>query len=105
MVVFHVTPESNIPSILMAGISPSYCTGRMACSWYVAKFRIEWALLHLSVHYQLSVDKFQVCAVLVDSIDMYKFFQPGYYFTYKTYKIESATPAMHFIHTELRQGE
>jgi hypothetical protein len=104
LVIFHVTPAENIPSIHLQGICPSYAKGKMQASWYVSKQRIEWALIHTSVAHHVSIDELAVCAVLAESEDLYKFFRPGYYYSYRTLRIESATPAMFFLHN-MGEGE
>jgi len=98
LIVYHVTPEENIASIWMKGICPSYARGKMGASWYISKHRIEWALIHTSVAHHVGIDELAVCAVHVDAVDLYKFFKPGYYYSFTTLQIESATPAMFFLH-------
>ena len=104
LVVFHVTPMENIASIHMQGISPSYAKGKMLASWYVSKYRIEWAMIHTSLSHHVHMDELAVCAVLADSADLYKFIRPGYFYSYRTMKIESATPAMFFLH-DIGEGD
>lgn len=104
LVIYHITPEENIPSILMQGICPSYATGKMQASWYVSKAHIEWAMIHTSVAHHTMIDELAVCAVLANAHGLYKFFKPGFYYTYETYQPESITPAMFFLHN-MGEGE
>jgi len=99
LVLFHVTPAENVQSILECGIDPKYATGKMKAAWFVSKQRIEWALIHTSAHHHVQIDELAVCAVMVYGRDMYKFNRPGFYYTYITHKIETATPAMFFLHS------
>jgi len=99
MVVYHVTPSENVQSILDTEIDPSYHKGKMVACWFISKQRIEWAIIHCSVGHSVPIDELAVCAVLVDSKDLYKFNRPGFYYSFKGHKIESATPAMFFLHS------
>lgn len=99
MVVYHVTPEENVFLINKNGIDPRYSRGKMKASWYVSRRNIEWAIIHTSVGHHEPIENLVVCAVHVMGNDMYKFNRPGFYYTYKAHQIESASPAMFFLHS------
>lgn len=99
LVVYHVTPDWNVQSINETGIDPSHSRGKMKASWYVSKQHIEWAIIHTSVGHSTLIDELVVCATLVQGEDMYRFNRPGFYYTFKVHQIESATPALFFLHS------
>lgn len=102
-VLFHVTPDYNIESILHRGIDPDRSTGKMKVSWYVSAKRIEWAIIHTCEKKLVYPQQLLVCSVLADKSDITKFFLNGYYFTYTRYQVETVTPAMFFIHN-MKEG-
>jgi hypothetical protein len=92
MIVYHITPTSNIPSILIYGIDPQYSNGKDERSWYVAKHKIDWALVHISMTYDLPVGELSVCCCHVDSKDLTMFMEPGRYFSRSVIFPESTYP-------------
>ncbi len=104
MVVFHVTPEENVMSIMEHGINPKFSAGKMPVCWYVAKRYIEWAVIHVSVQHHVYPHELAVLAVLADGKDLTPFFTPGRYYSKAIMFPESVTPAMFFLHT-LGQGD
>ena len=99
MVVYHITVEDFVYSINVRGIDPLYSRGKMKASWYVSKHNIQWAIIHTSVGHHEPVESLVVCAVHVMGKDMFKFNRPGFYYTFKAHVIESATPALFFLHS------
>lgn len=98
MVVYHVTPCENVSNILATSLDPTYAKGRMKAVWFVSRGNIEWAIIHCSVAHHCMPDDLSVCACLVDGSQLHKFFKPGFYYTFDNVEIESATPAMFFLH-------
>lgn len=96
-VLYHVTPTEHIDSIDGEGIDPSYSRGKLKASWYVNKQNIQWAILHVSLKYNVPVRDITVCATLIDWEHMRRTCQPGRYFTQHLYHPESFTPASFFI--------
>jgi len=99
LVLYHVTPAENVLSILETTIDPKYAKGKMPVIWMVSRHRIEWALIHTSVHHDTAIDSLAVCAVHVFGKDVYRFNRAGFYYSYMAHKVESATPAMFFLHS------
>lgn len=99
MVVYHVTPEDNVYLITQNGIDPKYARGKMKASWFVSKHNIEWAIIHTSVGHHEPIESLVVCAVQVMGKDMYRFNRPGFYYTFNIHQIESASPALFFLHS------
>jgi len=98
IVVYHLTPDENVWSINQHGIDPNKARGKMKASWYVSKHNIEWAAIHTSIQHHVTPDCLSVCACLVDTSVLYKFFKPGFYYCYDIVKPESCTPLMFLLH-------
>lgn len=45
---YHVTHESNIESIRQHGLHPGFSRGRQASTWYVLRYKLEWAIAHIA---------------------------------------------------------
>lgn len=102
LVLYHVTIAEHVRPITLEGIRPDCAVGKMKASWYVSLRNIEWAGIHVLQQKIAQPDDLFVCATLVEANDMYKFFRPGFYYTFTTYHPESITPFMFFIHNEGR---
>ena len=98
IVVYHLTPEENVWSINVSGINPGKALGKMRASWFVSKNHIEWAAIHASVRHHVTPDGLSVCACLIETSLLYKFFKPGFYYCYNTVQPESITPLMFVLH-------
>lgn len=98
LVVYHVTPAENVMNIHDKGLLPSLAKGKMQAVWFVSRQHIQWAIIHCSNNHSTLPEDLAVCAVLVDGKDLYRFNRPGFYYSRHIHKIESATPAMFFLH-------
>jgi len=96
-VVYHVTPAENVPSIQEIGVHPKHSLGKRPAVWFVARFRIEWAIIHASNRHGVSVDDMAICAALVDGRHLTKQGMPGVYFSSIPIMIESAKPVYFFL--------
>lgn len=54
LMLYHVSPGSNLDGILRVGVDPSKSRGAREVSWWVARERVEWALVHVSARYSVS---------------------------------------------------
>ena len=48
MILYHVTPASNLGTILACGINPACSRGARPVSWYCDRQRLGWALAHVA---------------------------------------------------------
>jgi hypothetical protein len=55
MLLYHVSPRANRDSIIRLGVDPIFATGEHKYSWWVDRPRLEWAIIHVSAKYNLSV--------------------------------------------------
>jgi len=100
LVVYHITIAENVRGIHELGILPSMAKGKMGASWYVSLRNVEWAAIHVMNDKLVTPHDLYVCATMTNAEDMYKFFRPGFYYTYTVYHPESITPFMFFLHNE-----
>jgi hypothetical protein len=59
-VVFHVTPISNLDSILKLGIAPEYSRGKRLACYYVTPDSLLWAVAHVSYSHDVPVSRLAV---------------------------------------------
>lgn len=100
LVVYHVTPEENVLSILRDGLLPEKATSKWKVVWLVSRMNISWAMIHCSNAHRVFIDEMAVCAVHVTSEQLYHFNRPGRYYSSQVLNVESATPAMFFYHDQ-----
>lgn len=79
LTLFHVTPDYNVPSIQERGIDPYFTTGKMDVCWFVSRYNIQWALLHVSFCKDVRPSGLVVMTVNQPSEKFKGFFKPGIY--------------------------
>lgn len=63
MPLYHVTPTSNLESILASGVEPELSKGARKLSWWVTRERLPWALAHCSIRHDIKVADLSVVSV------------------------------------------
>jgi hypothetical protein len=53
MILYHITLNSNLNSIIDHGIDPEKSRGKLKVSWWVDETRIDWALAHVSARHNV----------------------------------------------------
>jgi len=67
LALFHVTPRFNQPGIIATGVDPERSRGKRPLSWWVERERLEWAMMHVSAKYAISVGGLWVAEARVPS--------------------------------------
>jgi len=49
LLLFHVTPTFNYPSIAKNGVNPAFSLGKTQESWWADLWAVNWAILHVSL--------------------------------------------------------
>ena len=65
MLLYHVTLEENVRSIMIEGIRPDLARGKAQASWYVSKAGILWAIAHTSLRHNVPVSELVVMPSLL----------------------------------------
>lgn len=97
-VLWHITSQSNLESILNIGIDPAFSAGKRDLSWYVKKNRIEDMILHISVRHNLSVPEMVVLGVVIDWDAMIRTAWKGVYCTKQNYPVETVSLGVMFVY-------
>lgn len=71
-VVWHLTHNQNVDSILTEGIDPGYATGKMRVSWVTTEPHREGFILHILDHHGWWVTDLYLLMVTTDGIDLQK---------------------------------
>ena len=66
---YHWTPRSNLESIAMTGLDPTYSAGRKAVVWTCDETRVAWAVGHVAHAHECSPDEMVLLRVRVDGLD------------------------------------
>jgi len=93
---YHVTTGDALASIFSHGIDPSYSKGKLKVTWLVSRYKIAWAILHVSYSHQAIVDDIYVCRVNVDWGAIKRSNKAGVVYTYDLLPVDDISPAMWF---------
>jgi hypothetical protein len=101
VVLYHVTPEYNVESIMRDGVRPELARGKMSASWYVTKHGIVWALAHTSLRHDIPVSNLVVMTTMLPMSAMKKTGIRNAYCTKFPFTPEYWTAGEYFIYREL----
>ena len=94
LILFHVTPESNLASIRVNGVDPKYSSGVFKRSLFVQKSKLEWSIIHVSARHHLPTDKLYIFTFDVRRSLVTRFATKGVYYSTNVIEPESWFPAM-----------
>lgn len=86
--LYHITPTTNIDSILRKGIDPTYARGKTRACYFVIGSLIKWALLHISARHEVSVARLSILRVKVPLLLLKATSKVGVYLSKETLTIE-----------------
>jgi hypothetical protein len=98
LMLYHVTPEYNLDSIMREGIRPDLARGKMSASWYVNKHGITWAIAHTSLRHDLSVANLVVLTCMLPTLNTKRTGIRNAFCTKARYEPEYWTPAEFFLY-------
>jgi len=79
---YHITTYENALKILDTGyIDPRKSTGRQNVTWYVSRSKVTWAIAHVCMRHQVTLDKIAILTVLNEHINMKNSNRKGIYFS------------------------
>jgi len=79
MIVYHVTPKSNLKSIKRNGVLPSLAQGTFKASWYVSIDLIPWAINHVARRHKVRHEDLILCVCAITAKDRYRHGRSGVY--------------------------
>ena len=105
VILYHITPEYNVESIMRDGVRPDLSRGKLSASWYVTKHGIVWALAHTSLRHDLPVSNLVVMTSMLPVLVVKKTGIRNAFCTKSRFTPEYWTPAEYFINMEVFPNE
>lgn len=94
---YHITPITNVDSIIENGLDPKKSRGKIKAVWLCDSKRLPWAISHVSLKQEVWIGWLWVCLVHVDPRELQHWRWDGIYLLKRPIEIYEIYPAQEIL--------